>query len=346
VRNYNKAIINLDGNSSKIQNREAVEKNIAEALIALNIPYEFYKSKRKGFKVLMEDMNEPDILYILNDSLQFHFCEQPHILISRSIPWVQSSVKPTTLGRLTQEMLELNSTELIATIARNRPMRQEYDDKRATTYLLFNDYAETTSDAFGRNGGAAMSWMVCGVNDIHLELLPYEEEKGIPLVNEMLKVGLEKCTHPDDILIMTNRDICLVPQATGIIRTFMDNRNIDACFVQRVDTQYSKPPTFMELAGLPQYSGIDVFCFRPSYAKLPELLSLDLMLGRELWDCFYASIIKCRLPYNVAYHWPHIGQWQKGPDDGNMFNRMQVASINSDVIVQGLNGMSWYKRTY
>ena len=115
MQNYKKAIINLDGNSSKIQNKQAVERNIAEALHALNIPYEFYKSKRKGFKVLMEDMNQPDVLYIINDSLQFHFCEKPHILISRSIPWVQSSPKPSTIGRLTQEMIASGPTELIAT---------------------------------------------------------------------------------------------------------------------------------------------------------------------------------------------------------------------------------------
>jgi hypothetical protein len=345
VQKYSKAIINLDGNSSRIQDRKNVERNIAEALIALNIPYEFYKSKRKGFKVLMEDMNQEGVIYILNDSLQFHLCEKPHILISRSISWVQSSVKPSTIGRLTQEMIALNSTELIATIARSTPMRQEYDEKRATTYLLFNDYAETTTDSFGRNGGAAMSWMVCGANDIHLELLPYEEE-GRAKVNEMLKVGLEKCTHPDDILIMTNRDICLVPEATGLIRTFMDNRNIDACFVQRVDTEYSKPPCFNDLVGLPQYSGIDIFCFRPSYKELPRLLELDLWIGAELWDAYYASIIKCRLPYSVAAHWPHIGEWQKGPDERNMFNRMQVASVDSDVIVSGMNGMAWYDRKY
>jgi len=343
VQNFKKAIINLDGNSSKIQNKQAVERNIAEALHALNIPYEFYKSKRKGFKVLMEDMNQPDVLYILNDSLQFHFCEKPHILISRSISWVQSSPKPSTIGRLTQEMIASGPTELIATIARNMSMRQEFDEKRATTYLLFNDYPETTTDSFGRNGGAAMSWMICGINDIHLELLPYEEN-GMAKVNEMLALGIKKCNHPDDIIIMLNRDICLVPEATGIIRTFMDNRNIDACFVQRVDTQYLKPPAFHDLIGLPQYTGIDVFCFRPSYARLPELLKLDLLIGRELWDCYWASIIKCRVPYNLAYHWPHTGNWQSNPDDGNMFNRQQVASADSDVIVSAMNGMAWYDR--
>jgi len=343
--NYSRCIINLDGNSSRIENRDAVEKNIAEALLALNIPYEFYKSRKTGFKKLMEDMNHENTLYILNDSLQFHFCEKPHILISRSISWVQSSPKPTTLGRLTQEMVAINPTELIATIARNTPMRQESNLPNCRTYLLFNDYPETTTDSFGRNGGAAMSWMVCGINDIHLEMLPYEEE-GRPFVNDMLKLGLEKCTHPDDIIIMLNRDICLVSEATAIIRTFMDNRNIDACFVQRVDTLYSKPPTFSDLIGLPQYTGIDVFCFRPSYARLPELLNLNLYLGAELWDCYWANIIKCRVPYNIAYHWPHVGEWQKGPDEKNMFNRQQVAKTNSDIIVQGLNGMSWYKMNY
>jgi len=341
---FKKAIINLDGTSSKIIHKNETEQNIAEALLAIGIPYEFYKSRKSGFRKLEADMNQEDTLYILNDSLQFHFCEKPHILISRAYPWVQSSPKPTTLGRLTQEMIALNPTELIATIARNTPMRQEYDHRAAHNYLLFNDYAESTSDAFGRNGLAAFSWMMVGVQDIHLKFLPYEEN-GFAFVNQMLKLGIEACSHPDDIVILLNRDISLIPEATGIIRTFMDNRNVDACFTQRVDGEYLSPPSFFDLADKPYYSGIDVFAFRPSYEKLPELIGLDLMIGRELWDARWASVIKNRLPYNIAYHWPHVGDWQKG-HEGNMFNRIQVASVDPDVIVDAYKGMAWYRRKY
>lgn len=342
--NFKRAIIYLDGTSSRIIRRQETERNIAEALSALGIPYEFYKNKRTGFGQLRDDMNQPDTLYVLNDSIQYHLCEKPHILICRSINWVQSTVKPSTIGKLTQEMVALNSTEMVATIARNKPVRQEFDHRAAHTYLLYNDYPESTSDTIGRNGGASFSWMMVSANEIHLEFCPYEED-GFAYVNQMLALGLEKCTHPDDIVILLNRDICLVPESIAIIRAFMDSRNIDACFAQRVDIQYQKALSFWDIAGMPHYEGIDLFAFRPTYAKLPELTSLDLRIGSEQWDNFWANVIQCRIPYNICYHFPHTGQWQteKGME-GNLFNRRQIASVDSEVIVEGYKGMCWYKR--
>jgi hypothetical protein len=115
MHNYKKAIVALDGTSSKINNKEILN-NIRYSLNALQIPFEVYKSHSDGFKKLQKDMNQDDTLYILNDSLQFHLCEKPNIIISRSTPWVQATPKSCTIGVFTQEMISHEVSQLIACI--------------------------------------------------------------------------------------------------------------------------------------------------------------------------------------------------------------------------------------
>jgi hypothetical protein len=135
MHNFKKAIIALDGNSSKITDKYILI-NTRYALSSLGILFETYKPHTQGFKKLREDMNQEDTLYILNDSLQYHLCEKPHILVCRSAPWVQATPKPTTIGIFTQEMIGHDSSQMIACIAKNASVRQHYDLNRATTYIL------------------------------------------------------------------------------------------------------------------------------------------------------------------------------------------------------------------
>ena len=78
---YKKAIIFLEGVSSKVKTEEVMQ-SICQALRALNIPYSFYNAPKMGFKKLQQDMNEPDTLYILNDSASYHLCDQSNIFIT------------------------------------------------------------------------------------------------------------------------------------------------------------------------------------------------------------------------------------------------------------------------
>jgi hypothetical protein len=339
---YKKALIYLDGTSSEIQFQPLVEKHIAEALQALGIPYEFRLPHNKGFIGLRDELNQDDIIYILNDSLQFHLCEKPHVLISRSIPWVGSDPKPTTIGRLTQEMIGFSASELISIIARNTPMRQNANRLAASTYLLFNEYVPSTSGAFGRNGFAAFTWDLAVKKDSHIKFLPYESD-GLAKVNEMLAEGMAHLSHPDDILIVLNRDICLTPEATGIIRAFMDSRNIPHCFCQRVDIDTERPKSFHDICDIMPYIGIDLFAFRKESPILDILLNTPLYIGRELWDVFWAYHIQQRLPFNICYHLPHDSDWQTSERamEGNTFNREQVAKYNPRIALGALENFVW-----
>jgi hypothetical protein len=327
MHNYKKAIIALDGTSSKIENKNILI-NIRYALNALHIPFEVYKANTDGFKKLREDMNQEDTLYILNDSLQFHLCDKPHIVIVRSIPWIQCTPKECTIGVFCQDVAASEASQLIACIARNNPVRQHYDLNAATTYLLVNEYQTQETHTMGRYGLAAFSWSKLMTNDVHAKLLLHFSE-GWPLVNDMLQDGISCFSHPDDILIIINRDICLVPEATAIIRNHMDTHNIDACYAKRIDCFSEGLLRFTDLENYKEYEGIDLFAFRPDASCISELLKVPLKLGRVAWDNFWADRIKNKLPYKVCYHLPHGAEWTtpSGFDD-NKYN-MAVISEHS-----------------
>ena len=329
MQTYKKAIIALDGNSSKITNK-SILINTRYALTSLGIPLEVYKPHTHGFKKLWEDMNQEDTLYILNDSLQFHLCDKPHILICRSAPWVQATPKTTTIGIFTQEMIGHDSSQMIACIAKNSPVRQHYDLNRATTYILVNEYQVNETHTLGRYGLAAYSWSKLCTMDIHASVL-LQQSEGLPKVNEMLAEGVQCFSHPDDLLIIMNRDICLVPEATGIIRTHMDTHNLQACYAKRVDIYTEGLLSFDNIRNAPEYEGIDLFVFRPNAKCIAELINVPLLLGRAAWDNYWSDRIKNKLPYNVCYHIPHGSEWTTSVGgDGNKENMLAISMHSTE----------------
>jgi hypothetical protein len=339
---YKKAIVALDGVSAKITDKNILA-NIRLALSCLHIPMEIYKPHNDGFVKLKSDMNQDDVLYIINDSLQYHLCEKPNILITRNPCWVQSLPKPNTIGIFIQQVLTNDAIQLISCISRNMPVRQPYDQITAPkNYILFNEYKTQDTSAMGRNGLASFTWSVIAQDDIHTELLMHNCE-GWPLVNDILKEGISCFSHPDDILIFLNRDICLVPEAMAIIRNFMDTNNFDACYARRVDLHAMSILTYKNLLGGKEYEGIDVFAFRPNASCIEELLNVNLQLGRVAWDSFWADKIKNKLPYKICYHIPHESKWQTNEGvDGNTFNYISI----SDNQGEGVMGFEEYEEYF
>jgi hypothetical protein len=340
MHNFKKAIIALDGASNKIDNKAALI-NIRYALNTLHIPFDIYKAHTDGFAKLQEDMNQEDTLYIVNDSLQFHLCEKPNILITRSPSWVQGTPKPNTIGVFCKEMIAHETSQLIACIARNTPVRQHYDLNAATTYLLVNEYQTTETHTMGRFGLAAFSWSILATNDVHTKLLLQTSEDW-PTVNEMLREGVECFSHPDDILIIINRDICLVPEAVAIIRNYMDTHNFDACYAKRVDCITQAALSFKDISDIKEYAGIDLFAFRPNASCISELINVPLKLGRVAWDNFWADRVKNKLPYNICYHLPHGSEWTTpaGFDDNKL--NLSIISQHSKPNYMGVEDYEEY----
>jgi hypothetical protein len=316
---FSKAIINIDGHSSKVANLEDVLINICVSLKMMGIHYEIYTPHKKGFKVLKDDMNQEDTLYILNDSLQYHLCDKPCILLTRSIPWVQAAPKPTTIGVITHDMMLVDKTFFMSLVYRNQSVRQFSDNYAAKTYLVANDYFNPNMDVMHRYSMAMISWNHLSKQDIHFST-SFHTSDGLPMVGDILKEGLQLLIHPDDLLIITNRDICLTNESTAIIRAYMDSLNLDSCYSKRAEVGYiPQPLTFNSIQNLPKAPGVDLFVFRKDAKCLAELIETPLYLGRIGWDSFWADRIKYELPFKVCYHQTHESDWttDKGENENN-----------------------------
>ena len=323
---FNKVVINIDGHSSKVRQQDDVLINIVASLRMLGIPYEIYKPHKNGFKVLKDDMNQLDTLYILNDSLQYHLCDMPCILLSRSIPWVQAAPKENTIGIITQEMILADRSFLMALIHRNKPMRQFADDFVAKTYLVANDYFNPNMDVMHRHSMAMISWNHLSKKDIHFSV-SFHTSDGLPMVNEILKDGLELLSHPDDLLIITNRDICLTDESTAIIRAYMDSLSLDSCYAKRVEVGYiPQPLAHKSIQNLPTAPGVDLFVFRKEAKCIAELIKTPLYLGRIGWDSFWADRVEYELPYKICYHQIHSSDWTTKKGEKENIHNISVIS--------------------
>lgn len=323
---FNKVIINLDGHSAKIANFEDTLIAITSSLKVIGLPYEIYKPHKRGFKVLQKDMNQENTLYILNDSLQYHLCDKACILLTRCPSWVQASPKPTTIGTITHEMILADKSLLLALIHRNQPVRQFADFYSAKTYLVANDYFSPNMDVMHRNAMAMITWNYVSKTDIHFSAT-FHISDGLPFVNDILKEGLALLSHPDDLLIITNRDICLVNESTTIIRAYMDSLNLDCCYARRVEVSgIPTPLSFSDIQSFSQAPGIDLFVFRKGAACIPELLKTPLYLGRVGWDSFWADRVQFELPYKICYHQIHHSEWTTKKGEKENLHNIRVIS--------------------
>lgn len=342
---FNKAVINIDGHSSKVVHQEDILINIVASLRMLGIAYEIYKPHRNGFRVLKEDMNQPDTLYILNDSLQYHLCDMPCILLTRSIPWVQAAPKENTIGIITQEMILTDRSFLMALIHRNKPMRQFADNFAAKTYLVANDYFNPNMDVMHRHSMAMISWNHLSKKDIHFSV-SFHTSDSLPMVNDILKDGLELLSHQDDLLIITNRDICLTDESTAIIRAYMDSLHLSSCYAKRAEVNYIPHQlSFADIQQYPYAPGVDLFIFRKDDSCINELLDVPLYLGRVGWDTFWADRIKHELPFKVCYHQIHHSDWStKKGEKENIHNACTISQKNVDFKVSHTGSTPHYTK--
>jgi hypothetical protein len=223
-------------------------------------------------------------------------------------------------------------------IYRNTPVRQFADNYAARTYLVANDYFSPNMDVMHRNSMAMISWNHLSKKDIHFSV-SFHQSEGLPMVNDILKDGLELLSHPDDLLIITNRDICLTDESTAIIRAYMDSLHLSCCYAKRAEINYIPHPlTFSQIQQLDCAPGVDLFVLRKDADCIPELLETPLYLGRVGWDSFWADRIIHELPFKICYHQAHSSDWttEKG----------KVENIHNTCVISGKDVgfyVSWNK---
>jgi len=117
----------------------------------------------------------------------------------------------------------------------------------------------------------------------------------------------------------------LVPEATTIIRNYMENHNIDAISSRRVDVSEYKLFSFFEIKDQRPFVGIDLFAFKKTSKLLEKILPVDLFIGHYYWDTYWNCIINHELPYNICYHIEHASEWSENIDKHENKHNMEMA---------------------
>jgi hypothetical protein len=159
-------------------------------------------------------------------------------------------------------------------------------------------------------------------------LPPISDERPVPFVKDML-ARAEKIAADEDILAITNADVCLVPGITGKI--------LDACarggaaFTHRWDFDRLDRPLRSEsevAANGKWYPGSDAFFVSVAWWRRHGSEFPDMLLGRERWDEVFRQLVKRhggREIHAAIYHERHASFWEAGDNraknPGNLHNR-------------------------
>jgi hypothetical protein len=138
------------------------------------------------------------------------------------------------------------------------------------------------------------------------------DTRSLPYIRDIIEEGC-KIAGDNDIVALTNSDICLVPEAIGVIRGKMMDQQ--CCFSRRVDvnnTEYRK--TLRELSNMRVHPGADFFVFRKSWWEDNECQFPDMLLGCEGWDFVLRHIMlhtrsDAEIIPPIVYHQNHPQFW-------------------------------------
>jgi hypothetical protein len=330
-----KVFLSMNGESSKIENPAQIRANVARAAAAAGMDFEDLSEQIegiRGWENLKALMEEPGI-WVLNDSVMLHLAPKfPYVQISRDIPWVTSDLGPNCIGLFTQAMLESMEgvLDLTHVLTRIQPVRQ----LSPVTIHMVNDYAPSDNGTIARHGLAAASWgHVCLHGDIHYQFQFFESD-SLPHVWNIME-QLDEMAPEGSLCMFTNRDICLTPESTSIIRAFMANRGLTMAHAHRVDVANFALHSTRELPAT-FYPGKDLFCWIKGCLPRATGFHKNLVLGREGWDAAFGILfggVKSKIPYPVIYHLVHEAEWTVNKD--NQHNQIVLSHIGLPVMNNG-----------
>jgi hypothetical protein len=140
------------------------------------------------------------------------------------------------------------------------------------------------------------------------------DERSVPLINDVLDYA---CNLPeDDIVVWTNLDVCLTPDAPVVIRRKL--RTGDCCFCRRVDVVDATKVLFrLDLHHREVHGGTDLFAFKAGWWKRNRHLMPRMFLACEAFDFVLRRIMLSQRPTAeiapvVLYHETHEAFWATG----------------------------------
>lgn len=176
---------------------------------------------------------------------------------------------------------------------------------------------------------AQACWQWLATNDANYQTVLYATEdnprnsktvlgdtRALPFIKDIISYGAAKADS-NDILVFTNSDVCLVPEALSAIRAKLDKQ--PACYSRRVEVENALPPrNLSDIVNIKAHVGADLFAFRAGWWETHKHEIPDLLLSCEGWDAvarfwLRRHVKNPELNPPVIYHETHKSFWMK-PD--------------------------------
>lgn len=149
------------------------------------------------------------------------------------------------------------------------------------------------------------------------------QDKPLPFVREMIKIGMDMAKE-EDMIVISNADICVMPKITEKIIDLCEN--FGALYSHRYDFNVLNEllKKEEEINKGVKYLGCDFFAFSKKWWKKYGFVFPDMILGREAWDMIYRRAIKENGGIELdkaTYHQIHQSPWAVHRDStGNSHN--------------------------
>lgn len=174
-------------------------------------------------------------------------------------------------------------------------------------------------------------WLSCFVADQELERngTIVGDPHGVPFVKDLLDAAY-RMAAPEDVIVITNSDICVPEEAGNIVLDETLKRGCGFSFRRDATKPLTKPLDLKDIPTLQWYVGSDLFAMAVIWWKSWREDWPDLLIGRPTWDWAMRMLMgyskegttvfdkslaqmgtQCEIP-NVIYHEKH-DSWAEVP---------------------------------
>ncbi len=156
-------------------------------------------------------------------------------------------------------------------------------------------------------------WQLCPIDYDNLPRLFRDGGRRLPYVKDVISLMLEEAPA-ESLLVLTNTDVCLSPQAPKQIRETL--KSTEACYSARRDfDRLDRLLTKNEVQQGERFNGVDLVAFTQEWWREQVEHFPDLLLGTEAWDWCFRVLIQTNARNhgrgfdNLVYHEKHESFW-------------------------------------
>lgn len=301
----------LSGTSSPFQHRELLLTALNEKLGEEHIILDISDIKARRIYDLLAIYERAKCLIAI-DSAPLHLAkavpDMPVISLISDLKdeWHQSSWTKQHAARILYSEVPGKLEEIVCQI--NDPYYNKPEIHLVTTS------SRKDEEVRRRDNLALQSWFqdrrLSGADNYYIYTY---EANGAPKVSSLIEHAYERTKNENDIIIITNADICFVPGTTGWILHEVERHG--AVYFHRHDFQRIEQLFTSEhqVASGKWYPGSDTFAFTKKWWQDHRDIFPDMYFAREFWDMIFRNMIKRSGGteiHNAIYHEKHPSFWE------------------------------------